>query len=662
MATTTTRSVTSNGRRGDFIGGSRPSSRVGRSGDGGYGGEQRDRTRDRSELRGGPPQSGWDNGSGSSGQNLGSSVLDNGLSSTSRRRHIGGNRLGRQPPNRNNYVPPDSMEHGPYFDVPFGTSDDESNRDPDRHRYSDSSDGDMDTGEVVFHLPPAMNGLLTAEEFNNRIPMNRAISGSLEDEVLTSERLLSSRVQEFGGQTSWGERIKPPYPRGNLYWSDPGDGKAAWTSTAMQASAIVLTLTRDSLREAVDAVKMKQSTAVLFLVDAMLRITACLQKRQFGPYVVRNPIPEIMKLLTEQYPDMLMDVPTEPARGVTASVLRSSLGSICYWPHVRSNLMLTPMSEKVPYCITLMQKQHIFLASRCVRTGCTLTDFDLDALAESFSATTVAALIALEFLYLLTSKMLSESDDSGPYEQLTDIEALVRYPMGSKELMVCESMCFGDLDNRGDLSTGVAASALMTHVGVRSVFTELMVECAEGIQTPVLERNAEQAMALMIGTMLLQRLLGSLNVTACYLVSAALFNGREVMVRSGAFDVLAFLFGCCSSLYRPVTVDEYFDDVDKAMKDLGLAAVSGNPPGRGNSITPINTSEMSAFRLSDLNVFERLGDRVPLSSALGPSAKYILLGPLAVETALTEVKGSRQRLGEGSGNFPRRLSSRSVYQ
>ncbi|AID52753.1 tegument protein VP13/14 [Falconid herpesvirus 1] len=513
---------------------------------------------------------------------------------------------------------------------------------------------------IPIKLPPFLERRMLLGDFLSLLPIEpqlEDVSASLsryEDEVL------HKRGNEYGDGALWndGPKALPEYPQGSMYCTDPKEGQmAAWSRTAKQAHALITALQQRSLLSAVAPAKTSHGTAVLFILDASMRIAASLHNerwssllegelsspRKAGPAQMFTTVPR-----DDAY--LFIDGPTDHARGPTAAILRSSFGSLAFWPELR--VVLTYGIRKcVRYAVAAILRSEVMLATRAGKDQTNMTDAELKTISSSFTAGVVAACVATQFLYTALGRSLHPRAKNDAYERVLDIAPLVRIPMGSDHLTRAESVCFNNIQmdrrvNPSELADAVVAA----HVAARSALTDIMLEYAEGYDTDddmddrraIPSPNGDVPSAIIGVALILQRMLGYLNSLASYLIIATLYQGRDVTMWSDTFGLYSFLVSTCTPLYRHMTAGEFYDSRSKAMQELELVAARGDPPMPDRQMMVLEElGELDVLRLiSPVSLRNYLGRRVALSEAVD-GAREVLFGLEAVEAARQHVTGGR---------------------
>uniref|UniRef100_A0AAU0K713 Tegument protein UL47 n=1 Tax=Anatid alphaherpesvirus 2 TaxID=3080522 RepID=A0AAU0K713_9ALPH len=506
--------------------------------------------------------------------------------------------------------------------------------------------GDAVSAGLAPRVPPFLERRMLLGDMMRRLPLEPLLQGVSAPQSLGEDRLFHMRDNEFGDGIPWSVGGVPEHRSGKMYFTDPGDGSATWKRTAEQAHAVVTCLTRESLRSSVISSKLSHGTAVLFLLDAAMRIAAnrhtnhtAVRKKRLGRVFTQIPKGDAY---------IFDEGPITHARGPTAAVLRSSYGSLAYWPDMRV-VLDAPSRKAVRYAAAAMLRAEVYLASRTGPDQTNLSDDELAAVSACLTSGVMAACVAAQFLYVALGRAFHPGASNEEYARVVNPEPLVRYPMGSDELLRVEGACLGRVEAGRHHPSSITRVVVAAYVAARSALTEIMNEFTEGYDGPWdgddrygPSPGPEVASAIIAAAMVLQRLMGHMNVLATRLVIAALYHGRSVETWSETFKIYAAIAEICAPLYRPVTAGELDDDVNKAYKDVSVSPARGSPPRDERETIEIpELSELDVLRLSPpRDDYDVVGRLVPLSQAV-EGAREVIFGLDAVEMTRAHITGGR---------------------
>lgn len=478
----------------------------------------------------------------------------------------------------------------------------------------------------------------------NHIPLLRMLESVPRSEAIREDELLYMSAKTFKYVSHWYSNSRPDYANGKMYTSPPPENALAWKRTAKQAHALILHLGRDSLRSSVMSLReLNQSNAVLFLLNSCLKIAICIHKNKmhkYGNVKILSTMPHVRKGDAQIFENSTIHTMRDPM----ASAARASYGSLAYWPELRCALG-SENKRIVRYAIVAMLQAEIYLLTRISSQRVSMNKSELRILSSCITMECVAACIAVQFLYTSLWQILYSSKINREYIWLkTASERSKKLPMASTDLLYAEGACLGRLESSlyGTEGTPLGRTLVEAYLATRSAFTELIYEFQSNSDLFLEKQNVKLGekltAAVIAATVVIQRLLGHLNIIIAQMVIGSVYHKKDVDVWSETFKMYQYLSYVCKSLYRPVTIDEYINDRDDTMEYLTLEFARGDPPtGMASVIYEDEKSEeLESLKLVPPPInYDILGNLVPLRNAI-EDASDVIFEKRAVETARRE--------------------------
>lgn len=420
------------------------------------------------------------------------------------------------------------------------------------------------------------------ESLGTFIPLRRLLEPVPRVEAIREDKLLHTRGNTFGDGPLWHSDSRSDYAKGDMYTSAPPKGALAWKRTAKQAHALILCLGRDALRSAVVSGELNQKDAIIFLITSALELAVRIHKGGFSKFGRAKLLSSLPRVPTGDA-KMFEGGAIRKAKGPAAAILRASYGSLAYWPELRC-ILGSKCKSAVRYAAAAMLRAEVFLLSRVSSDTVSVTKEELEMLSSCVTVGCVAASIAAQFLYVSSGRMLHrfKANRVRAWARLLG-RGHKKLPMESLDVLYAEGMCLGRLESAsyGTGGAPLGETFVGAYVATRSALTELMNEFVSR-STSANERDIESGDTLtatvVATTIVLQRLLGHLNIGVAHLTIAAMYHDLAVDVWSETFKLYRHLCYVCKGLYRPVSVDEYIADRDDAMEYLELEFERGDPP------------------------------------------------------------------------------------
>ncbi|AAG45785.1 UL47 tegument phosphoprotein [Meleagrid alphaherpesvirus 1] len=453
-------------------------------------------------------------------------------------------------------------------------------------------------------------------------------------DAMREDELLHNRGKILGNGTLWHSADRPDYDEGKMYTSAPPKSAIAWKRTAKQARALILCLSRDSLRNSImNSYDLTNVKAVMFLINVGMKIAANVHRDGMARYGNIKLVSSLQFVPEGDAEIFEADVIHAP-RGPAASVLRACYGAIAYWPELRC-ILEQKSRAVVRYAISAMLQAECVLLARISSHSASLTVEELRILSACVTMICVVATLASHFLYAALGQLLHRNKNNGLYAWLRNNTSSQHLPMHSIDLLHAEGACLGGLEASfyGPKGTPLGMTIVRAYIVARTSFTELMNEVMSR-ENAFLEKETDETgeyliSAIIAVTIVLQRLLGYLNIVVAQLTIASEIHDREVGVWSETFIMYRYLSYVCKCLYRPVTVEEYIKERNEAMDLLDLKFARGDPPMEMSEIISGGGrySELDTLELIPPPVdYDVLGNIVPLKDAL-LDAKDVIFEP-----------------------------------
>ncbi|SCL76923.1 tegument protein VP13/14 [Spheniscid alphaherpesvirus 1] len=510
--------------------------------------------------------------------------------------------------------------------------------------------------DAAPRLLPCLKGSILLADLLERIPWTTMLRGMRDAEANSEDKLWLTRSTFYGKISAWPSN-DIQYPSGNMYFAKTPIPYGLWMRTARQSYATIFVLTVKSLQESVTKSHISHTTAIEFVLDSAVRIAVnChsfakkfkrLRVRQDNSggadrvslqseeWYARNTY---LRPVNDSAARLFARDKIGPARGAVAAILRSSYGSLIFWPHIREAIQ-SPGRKYLRYVLANIQDADVALMARCdpKKPGLLKNERDIIAICLTVGASAMER--ALQFLYASLGYRLHPGDRDPEYTAVLAHRPFLFLPMGSETLMNAESEVMESLlDNVSGGTIAIGSTVVMAYYAMRSSMTELMSELIEAHDA---ENGETFSSVLAAYVVILQRFLGHLNMLTNVLAWTSLYGGQKVNIHSDALLRYSTVMKIAAPLYTPKHLDEFWKEREQVMRDLALTPRHDSPPITENAVKSVPPLiDLSTFPPRGTDRGSMLGPEVPFTSAIA-GAREVVLGETAMKATHAHVTGRR---------------------
>ncbi|AQS79169.1 tegument protein VP13/14 [Ateline alphaherpesvirus 1] len=510
-------------------------------------------------------------------------------------------------------------------------------------------------------------------------------------------------------------------PAGSMFLASPPRASEAWRRSLLQGRGLAWAVTGASLHASLGQTRATTGQALAFLTDALLRVAA--NARHAGARVhagardaarTRYAAASLLRPPLGSTAPLLAGGPLPPQGGALASALRGSLGSLAHWADLRALLDGESRVAVRHACRASFAAEALVLCRASPAAPRLLLSREAAALGRAADALAALAERSAQWLGAAVAAR-TRPDSDRPARENAERPCLYGVlPLGSVGVANAEAEALGgDAARRLAASSALGTALAAAVCSLRGALGHVMLRFARissgdeapGAVRPGRARECDgrrgrdgdgedgdgedgdgedgdgedgdgedgdgedgdgeavaATRALVAAALILQRLLGLLNVVAAGLALAAEEGSAAAAVGTHFPPRYACVMYIARPLYAPVPYGQFWADVRAAAADLRLRPVAGEPPPGHDAVVTLEALRgairgFPADRVRDPTLPSVLGRRVSVAAIAtqfrrlvmgeAPARRADLASPPRANDAGAPPGGAAARLGAG---------------